>query len=100
MKAEWIKRLEKYLEGNDFGKNWDGVYQDAVPTLRRFFHQEGFRTQIMSEWDSPSRNTELIAIKQALVVRIPWGVDPNGLSLVDLNGIEVQSQAHQAADRP
>ena len=98
MKAEWISRLERFLEGNDFGKNWDGVYQDAVPTLRRFFHKEGFSTRIMSEWDSPSRNTELIATKQALVVRIPWALDPNGLSLVDLNGIEVQSQARRGAE--
>jgi hypothetical protein len=92
MKAEWINKLEQFLEGNDFGKNWDGAYQDAVPTLRRFFHSEGFRTQIMSEWDSPSRLSELVAIKHSLVVRIPWGEDHNGLSLVDLNGIEVARQ--------
>jgi hypothetical protein len=98
MKAEWISKLQEFLEGNDFGKNWDGVYQDAVPTLRRFFHSEGFRTHIMSEWDSPSRHTELVAIRQTLVVRIPWGEDPNGLSLVDLNGIEVHFQLHQAAE--
>jgi hypothetical protein len=98
MKMEWIIRLEHFLEGNDFGKNWDGAYQDAVPTLRRFFDQEGFRTQITSEWESPSRHTELVAIKQSLVVRIPWGEDPNGRSLVNLNGIEVYSQAHQTAD--
>ncbi len=57
MKAEWITRLEHFLAGNDFGKNWDGAYQDAVPTIRKFFHSEGFRTHIMSEWDSPSRYT-------------------------------------------
>jgi len=93
MKTEWIGKLERFLEGNDFGKNWDGVYQDAVPTLRRFFHKEGFRTHIMSEWDSPSRHTELVATKKSLVVRIPWGEDHNGRSLVDLNGIEVHSHA-------
>lgn len=98
MKTEWISRLERFLEGKDFGKNWDGAYQDAVPTIRQFFHNEGFRTHIMSEWDSPSRNTELVAIKHSLVVRIPWGEDPNGLSLVDLNSIEIQSQRHQTAD--
>jgi len=98
MKAGWINRLEEFLEGNDFGKNWDGVYQDAVPILRRFFHNEGFRTLIMSEWDSPSRHTELVAIKQTLVVRVPWGEDHNGRSLVDLNGIEVHLQLHQAAE--
>ena len=92
MKAEWICKLEQYLEGMDFGKNWDGAYQDAVPTLRRFFHSEGFHTHIMSEWDSPSRLTELVAIKQSLIVRIPWGEDPNGRSLVDLNGIEIEAE--------
>jgi hypothetical protein len=98
MKAEWISRLERFLEGNDFGKNWDGAYQDAVPALRRFFHAEGFRTHIMSEWDSPSRQTELVATKHSLTVRIPWGEDPNGLSLVDLNGIEIHSQRRQTAE--
>jgi hypothetical protein len=93
MKTEWISRLEKYLEGNDFGKNWDGVYQDAVPAIRRYFHEKGFSTEIMSEWDSPSRHTELIATKPTLTVRIPWGLDANGLSLVDLNGIEVHTQS-------
>jgi hypothetical protein len=71
MKTEWIQRLERFLEGNDFGKNWDGAYQDAVPTLRKYFHQEGFRTHIASEWESESRETELVAIKETLVVRIP-----------------------------
>jgi len=98
MKDELIKRLEKFLEGNDFGKNWDGVYQDAVPTLRQFFHQEGFRTLIMSEWDSESRDTELVAIKESLVVRIPWAEDHNGRSLVDLTGLVVQSQHRRGAE--
>jgi hypothetical protein len=93
MKTEWISRLEQYLEGNDFGKNWDGVYQDAVPAIRRYFHEKGFSTEIMSEWDSPSRHTELIATKPTLTVRIPWALDANGLSLVDLNGIEVHTQS-------
>ena len=48
MKAEWITRIEQFLEGNDFGKNWDGAYQDAVPTIRQFLHEEGFHTHIMS----------------------------------------------------
>jgi hypothetical protein len=52
----------------------------------------------MAEWDTPSRHAELVAVKQTLVVRIPWGEDPNGLSLVDLDGIVVQSQACQAAE--
>ena len=98
MKDELIKRLEEFLEGNDFGKNWDGVYQDAVPTLRQFFHQEGFRTHIMSEWDSESRDTELVAIKESLVVRIPWAEDYNGRSLVDLTGLVVQSQRRHGVE--
>jgi len=98
MKLEWISRLEQFLERNDFGKNWDGAYQDAVPTLRQFFHREGFRTYITSEWESPSRHPELVATKQSLVVRIPWAEDYNGKSLVDLNALEVQSQRHYAAE--
>jgi hypothetical protein len=98
MKMEWISRIEAFLHGNDFGKNWDGAYQDAVPTIRRFFQKEGFRTQIMSEWDTVSRHTELVAIKETVIVRIPWGEDANGLSLVDLNGIEIDSQPLPAAE--
>ena len=98
MKIEWIRRLEQFLEGNDFGKNWDGAYQDAVPTLRQFFHREGFRTHITSEWESPSRHTELVATSQSVVVRIPWAEDYNGKSLVDLTGLEVQSERHHAAE--
>ena len=98
MKAEWIRKLERFLEGNEFGKNWDGAYQDAVPTLRQFFHREGFRTQLMSEWESPSRHAELVATKQSLVVRIPWAEDSNGKSLVDLDALVVQSQLHHAAE--
>jgi hypothetical protein len=98
MKNEWINKLEQFLHGNDFGKNWDGAYQDAVPALRRFFHKEGFRTHLMSEWDTPSRHAELVAVNDLVTVRIPWGEDTNGLSLVDLNGIEVNSQPNLLAD--
>jgi hypothetical protein len=98
MKSEWINRLEQYLEDNDFGKNWDGAYQDAVPTLRKFFQSEGFQTHIASEWESPSRHTELVAENQTLVVRIPWAEDPNGLSLVDLNGLEIQAERLQVSE--
>ena len=98
MKVEWIRRLEQFLEGNDFGKNWDGAYQDAVPMLRQFFQQQGFRTHIMSEWDSPSRHAELVATSHSLVVRIPWAEDYNGKSLVDLNSLEVQLQRRHAAE--
>jgi hypothetical protein len=97
MKTEWISTLEQFLAGNDFGKNWDGVYQDAVPAIRRFFHEKGFSTEILSEWDTPSRHTELVATKLSLIVRIPWGLDANGLSLVDLNVMEVHSQPNLAS---
>jgi hypothetical protein len=98
MKTEWIQRLEQFLEGNDFGKNWDGAYQDAVPTLRKYFHEEGFRTHIKSEWESESRETELVAIKETLVVRIPWGEDYQGRSIVDLTSLVVLQQRHYAVE--
>jgi hypothetical protein len=98
MKAEWVQRLEQFLEVNDFGKNWDGAYQDAVPALRRYFHEEGFRTHITSEWDSESRETELVAVKESLVVRIPWAENFQGRSLVDLTGLMVQLQRHHAVE--
>jgi hypothetical protein len=98
MRTEWIQRLEQFLEGNDFGKNWDGAYQDAVPTLRKYFHEEGFRTQITSEWESESRETELVAIKEALVVRIPWAQDYQGRSIVDLTSLVVLQQRHLAVE--
>ena len=92
------RKLETFLEGQDFGKNWDGAYQDAVPTIRTYFDKQGFRTHIMPEWLSESRDTELVAEKEKLVVRIPWAEDYNGKSLVDLNALEVQSQRHHAAE--
>ena len=92
MKQEWIHTLEAYLEGQDFGKNWDGAYQDAVPTLRRYFDNQGFRTHILPEWLSDSRDTELVAEKEKLVVRIPWAEDYNGRSVVDLTALQVQGQ--------
>jgi hypothetical protein len=98
MKAEWITRIEQFLEGNDFGKNWDGAYQDAVPTIQQFFHKEGFRTHIMCEWDTPSRYTELVATKQSLTVRVPWDKDYYGRSIVDLNGLEVHSPFQRLKD--
>ena len=98
MKAELVQRLERFLEGNDFGKNWDGVYQDAVPVLLHFFRKEGFRTRIMSEWESESRDTELVASNESVVIRIPWAEDYNGRSLVDLTGLVIQSQAHHGVE--
>jgi hypothetical protein len=90
MKNELIRKLESFLEGQDFGKNWDGEYQDAVPALRRYFQDEGFRTHIRPEWESESRETELIAIKESIEVRIPWAEDYNGRSLVDLESLQIQ----------
>jgi hypothetical protein len=90
MKQEWIEKLEAFLEQQDFGKNWDGAYQDAVPTLRQYFDGQGFRTHIMPAWLSDSRDTELVAEKEAVVVRIPWAEDYNGKSVVDLTAIRVQ----------
>src|SRR4026208_1099464 len=92
MKEQLIRKLELFLEGRDFGKNWDGAYQDAVPTLRQFFQTEGYETSITYEWDSESRDTELVAMKETLVVRIPWGEDYNGRSLVDLQTLRIQNR--------
>ena len=92
MKQEWIKKLESFLEDQDFGKNWDGAYQDAVPTIRTYFDAQGFRTHILPEWLSDSRDTELVAEKERLVVRIPWGEDYNGKSVVDLKSLQIQIQ--------
>ena len=45
----------------------------------------------MPEWISESRDTELVAEKERLVVRIPWAKDYNGRSVVDLTAIQVES---------
>ena len=44
------------------------------------------------EWLSDSRDTELVAEKEKLVVRIPWGEDYNGKSVVDLKSLKIQIQ--------
>jgi hypothetical protein len=92
MRDEMIRTLEAFLEGNDFGKNWDGAYQDAVPALRQYFHKEGFQTTILNEWDSESRETELIATRETLVVRILWAEDYHGKSLVDLQSLQIDTR--------
>src|SRR5688500_17520211 len=97
MKDEWIYKLERFLEELDFGKNWDGAYQDAVPTLQQFFKKQGFRTTIMNEWDSESREPELVAMKETLVVRIPWAEDLHGRSVVNLQTLQVQKQITSTA---
>ena len=90
MKERLIRELETYLHQQDFGKNWDGAYQDVIPTIRRYFVSNGFETHMLSEWESPSRNTELIARKERLTIRVPWAEDYyNGRSLVHLHTIQV-----------
>ena len=90
MRETLIRDLETFLQKEDFGKNWDGAYQDVIPTIRRYFVKQGFEIQLLSEWDSPSRDTELVARKEQIVIRIPWATDANGLSLVNLQTIQVQ----------
>ena len=51
---ETLNRLESFLETEDFGKNWDCVYQDVLPTIQRFFENEGFHTTLVSETESES----------------------------------------------
>jgi hypothetical protein len=89
MRDTLIRELESFLHQQDFGKNWDGAYQDVIPTIRRYFAKHGFETHLLSEWDSPSRETELIARKEHVTIRVPWGEDTNGLSVVHLHTIQV-----------
>ena len=89
MRDHLIRELESYLHQQDFGKNWDGAYQDVIPTIRRYFASNGFETHFLNEWESPSRDTELVARKERLTVRIPWAQDYNGRSLVLLHTIQV-----------
>jgi hypothetical protein len=89
MRDRLIRDLECYLQQQDFGKNWDGAYQDVIPTIRRYFVSNGFETHFLSERESPSRDTELVARKERLIVRVPWAEDYNGRSLVLLHAIQV-----------
>ena len=95
MRDTLIRELESFLHQEDFGKNWDGAYQDVIPTIHRYFVKRGFETQFLSEWDSPSCDTELIARKEHVLVRVPWAEDANGRSVVHLHTIQVQ-QVHSA----
>src|SRR6185295_12511768 len=61
--------------------------QDAVPTIRKFFHSEGFQTHITNEWESPSRRTELVAINKSVVVRIPWEEDQTHRRLMKFRAV-------------
>jgi hypothetical protein len=85
-----IQQLEAFLHQEDFGRNWDGAYQDVIPTIRRYFASNGFETRLLSEYESPSRDTELVASKERITVRIPWAEDRNGRSVVHLKAIQVQ----------
>jgi len=90
MKDGLIRDLEAFLLQEDFGKNWDGAYQDVIPTIRKYFRSHGFEIREISEWESPSREPELIASKTDITVRVPWAEDRNGRSVVHLQAIQVQ----------
>ena len=92
MKEALIQELEEFLRREDFGTNWDGVYQDVIPAIRRFFDIRGFETRLINEWESPSRDTELIARREEMTVRVPWAEDRNGLSVVNLNSILIHGE--------
>lgn len=89
MRDHLIKDLESFLHQQDFGTNWDGAYQDAIPTIRRYFVTQGFETHFLNEWESPSRDALLVARKEETVVRVPWAEDYNGRSVVHLHTIQV-----------
>ena len=89
VKDKLIHELEEFLRREDFGRNWDGAYQDVIPTIRRYFDNLGFETRLLSESESPSRDTELVASREQTTVHIPWAEDRNGLSVVDLNSIQI-----------
>ena len=89
MKDRLIQELEAFLHQEDFGTNWDGAYQDVIPTIRRYFDTNGFETRFLDESESPSRDTELVASKESITVRVPWAEDRNGRSVVHLHTIQV-----------
>jgi hypothetical protein len=91
VKDKLIQDLEAHLHSEDFGTNWDGAYQDAIPAIRRYFDANGFQTLLVSESESPTRDTELVAKREQITVRIPWAEDRNGLSVVNLNSIQIHS---------
>ncbi len=95
-KEDIFKNLERQLGMEDFGKNWDGAYQDALPVIRRFLEADGFSTALISEAETESRNAELVATNANLTVRIPWEEDYNGRSLIDLRAASVESRSADA----
>jgi len=92
VKDKLIQELEEFLHREDFGRNWDGAYQDVIPTIRRFFDTHGFVTRLLSESESPSRDTELVASREQTTVHIPWAEDRNGRSVVDLSSIQIHGE--------
>src|SRR5712671_1468064 len=93
MKDHLIQDLETFLRQEDFGTNWDGAYQDVIPTIQRFFATKGFETRLLNEADSPSGDTELVASKDSITVRVPWAEDRNGCSVVHLHSIQIARSA-------
>jgi hypothetical protein len=89
MREHLICELESFLHQQDFGRNWDGAYQDVIPTIRKYFITNGFETHFLTEWESPSRDAQLVAKNKELVIRIPWAEDYNGRSIVHLHTIQV-----------
>jgi hypothetical protein len=89
VKDKLIQELEAYLHAEDFGANWDGAYQDVIPTIRRYFDALGFQTRLLSESESSTRDTELVASREQITVHIPWAEDRNGRSVVNLDSIQI-----------
>jgi hypothetical protein len=96
MTHELIQALEAFLHQEDFGTNWDGAYQDVIPTIRRYFDANGFQTRFLNEFESPSRDTELVASKERITVRIPWAEDRNGRSVVHLHTIQIAQSVSES----
>lgn len=92
MKEQLIKEIELHLQREDFGKNWDGAYQDALPTIRQYLTANGFETRLFDEWETQSRESELVAQKDAVTLRLPWQEDYNGKSIVDLTQLAVDRE--------
>ena len=84
-----VNNLETFLKSEDFETNWDGFYQDVLPTIQHFFKTKGFKTKLLDESETESRAAELLATQGSLKVRIPWEEDYNGRSLVDITKITV-----------
>ena len=80
MKEELIQQLEAFLHQEDFGKNWDGAYQDAIPAIRRYFTSNGFETRLINESESPSRDTELVASKEVSDHQNEQAPDDHGIT--------------------